>query len=44
MTKVPDNEVGAIQQELEEYRNIASQYGIHAEDVDLNENSDSNFQ
>ena len=44
LTQIPDIEVGAIQQELEEYRNVASQYGIHAEDTENTQNDDVNFQ
>lgn len=43
LSQVPDIEVGAIQQELEEYRNVASQYGIHADDTENTQNDDVNF-
>ena len=43
LTQVPDVDVGAIQQELEEYRNVARQYGIHADDIENTQNDDVNF-
>lgn len=44
LSKVPENETGTLQQELEEYKNTARRYGIHAEDVDNSENDDVNYQ
>ena len=43
LTQVPDVEVGAIQQELDEYRNVAKQFGIHADDIENTQNDDVNF-
>ena len=43
LTQVPDIDVGAIKQELQEYRNVASQYGIHADDTENTQNDDVNF-
>lgn len=42
LSKVPDNETGTLKEELEEYKNTARQYGIHAEGLD--ENDDVNYQ